>query len=137
MAADQPLGEDGRWLAGEIVAYLAQPIEIPALEKRDMAFRDLGGALVPDGTAAAKVDAIRTEMRRYLARWLREDRDRAAPPATYSDPRALLFEIYRLSDGNPPNSPKQLRRILLSHWQDKRTSGQLFMSIERGDSSGN
>lgn len=80
-------------------------------ERRDQALQQLAEALCPDGTTADKTDALRRRINRYLPTWRRRDQYCEEPPSPDRVDR-LLFEAFQAGNGNLPDSPRQLRRII-------------------------
>lgn len=133
-AAGGAMGDDGVWLAGALRRWMAGEAwdavcdlapgwrrEI-ARGRRDAAIRELSDFVCPGGAPADQADAVRREMRRYEPTWLRRDQHRASP-AGYDRMAHLLFAIFAagaalkgdsLRAELTPDSPSQLKRILLS-----------------------
>lgn len=82
-----------------------------ALERLYVVLRDLAEELCPGGSNAEKSDALRLRIIRYRPTWNRRDQHLQQSTATDSVSR-LLFAVFRAADGDVPDSPSHLRKIL-------------------------
>jgi hypothetical protein len=137
-AARGALGDDGEWLAATLNRWISGEAWDAACDlapgwrreiargKRDEAICALSDLACPGGSPTEQADAVRRELRRYEPLWRRRDQHRTAPAGS-DQATHLLFAIFSagasLKGDSPrvdlaPDSPSQLKRILLSACAD-------------------
>ena len=140
------LGDEGRWLAAALAAYLDPHSELRLEEalglavigqggeswraaarraERDAAIREIG--LIIAGSLRERAAQVRRELRRYRDRWQRDDRHRSQTPPEYAGTfHRHLYAAFAASE-HVPTGLTRLRDILSCSEERPILAGRLHI----------